>query len=379
MEEENQKKQLAFVLMPLGPEFNGMYKDLIVPALESEGFEVGRADGLLRQQGIVRSATKGITHADLIVADLTSLDQTVLYELGIAHGLLKPTVLIAQSIEDVPFDLRSYNAIVYSTRYSEVQKLQDNLRAIARKVSKEKMALRSPISDFAQDIDYTTFRGEKEQAEVQQRPVPEADASKRTPQHEERGQPDLALEVEQSGREMGALVEKIGEPMQMLRQKIEERTSELGSVKGLGMVRGEFRRRKIAKRMARDMLQCSWQMKVWQPKFHGSWERFVQSIMRYLYSLDIGNVEDRQEAMVFRSEMQDFQKDLGLFIKQNRGFHLSEMRGTSRALDFAVQVTERAVNGVIEEFVIADSNVTQVLNLIRKKVEEVGNTMTPDH
>ena len=40
----------------------------------------------------------GIDTADLLIADLTDLNPNVFYELGIAHGLGIPTVLLTQSI-----------------------------------------------------------------------------------------------------------------------------------------------------------------------------------------------------------------------------------------------------------------------------------------
>jgi hypothetical protein len=38
----------------------------------------------------------------------------VFYELGLAHASQKPVVLVAGSIEDIPFDLRSLRVIVYN-------------------------------------------------------------------------------------------------------------------------------------------------------------------------------------------------------------------------------------------------------------------------
>ena len=48
----------------------------------------------------------GISSADLIVADLTGQNPNVFYEVGIAHTLEKPVLLLSMSIEDIPFDLR---------------------------------------------------------------------------------------------------------------------------------------------------------------------------------------------------------------------------------------------------------------------------------
>lgn len=102
------KNPQAFVLTPFDPEFSSIYEDLIKPALEDAGYDVARADSFLDQQNILRDIIRGIATAHLIVADLTTLNPNVLYELGLCHGLRIPTILLAQSMEEVPFDLRPY-------------------------------------------------------------------------------------------------------------------------------------------------------------------------------------------------------------------------------------------------------------------------------
>lgn len=49
----------------------------------------------------------------MLLADLTGKNPNVFYELGLAHALSKPVVLITESVENVPFDLRSLRHIVY--------------------------------------------------------------------------------------------------------------------------------------------------------------------------------------------------------------------------------------------------------------------------
>ena len=49
----------------------------------------------------------GISDADLVVADLTGLNANVMYEVGVAHALRKPTLVVTQEIDELPFDLRT--------------------------------------------------------------------------------------------------------------------------------------------------------------------------------------------------------------------------------------------------------------------------------
>ena len=55
----------------------------------------------------------GILEARVCVAQLTGKNANVFYELGIAHALKRPVVLISAAEDDVPFDLRHLRRVVY--------------------------------------------------------------------------------------------------------------------------------------------------------------------------------------------------------------------------------------------------------------------------
>jgi len=54
-----------------------------------------------------------IQDARVLVADLTEKNANVFYELGLAHALGKPVVLISDNLADVPFDLQPLRVIIY--------------------------------------------------------------------------------------------------------------------------------------------------------------------------------------------------------------------------------------------------------------------------
>jgi hypothetical protein len=55
----------------------------------------------------------GINAAKVLVAELTSRNPNVFYELGLAHALNKPVVLVSSNEPDVPFDLKHIRVIYY--------------------------------------------------------------------------------------------------------------------------------------------------------------------------------------------------------------------------------------------------------------------------
>jgi hypothetical protein len=75
-----------------------------------------------------------ITKARIVIAELTGRNPNVLYELGLTHVLRKPAILIVQSMDDVPFDLRHLRCIVYSLGPGGLRKLRTDLEATIRQV-----------------------------------------------------------------------------------------------------------------------------------------------------------------------------------------------------------------------------------------------------
>ncbi len=140
----------AFVIMPFDVEFTSIYEKLIKDSLESAGYQVARADSFLDQRNILADIVRGIRSAKLIVADLTTNNPNVFYELGLCHGLGLPTILIAQSIDDVPFDLRSYKILIYETHFNKIEKLKSALKEIALKHREGVLVFDNPVKDFSE-------------------------------------------------------------------------------------------------------------------------------------------------------------------------------------------------------------------------------------
>lgn len=107
------KQGICFAIMPFGGWFNDYYTTIYRPAIETAGMKPHRADDLYRPSTIVNDIWAYTRQANIILADLTGKNPNVFYELGLAHALAKPAILIAESMEDVPFDLRSLRVIEY--------------------------------------------------------------------------------------------------------------------------------------------------------------------------------------------------------------------------------------------------------------------------
>lgn len=118
------RQPLCFVLMPFGSkagadggsiDFDSVYRELIAPAVEAAGLEPLRADQELIGGTIHKPMYERLVLADYAIADLTTANANVFYELGVRHAV-RPysTVLISANTNRVPFDLAPDRVLAYS-------------------------------------------------------------------------------------------------------------------------------------------------------------------------------------------------------------------------------------------------------------------------
>lgn len=118
----------CFVLMPFKVEYDEIYQEIIKPLLQELGFSCLRADEIYRPTAIIQDIWQNIQTAGLIIADMTGRNANVFYELGLAHAIGKEVILISQSMDDVPFDLRHLRCLVYKHSLRGLRQLADGLR-----------------------------------------------------------------------------------------------------------------------------------------------------------------------------------------------------------------------------------------------------------
>ena len=226
--------------MPFTAEFDDLYSDFLYETLTTLGFTVSRADDLQSAQNIMKDILLGLSDSDLIVADLTGLNPNVHYELGIAHALNKPVVMLTQDISTLPFDLRSYRVIGYTPRFSDIARAKEQLKAQVTGLVEGQAAFGNPVSDFLPSNS----------------PAPRFPASFNTAEgedHQELGILDHALEFEESAADLTAVIADIGEGFQHRSISLQALTEDLGRVNQRGNL-SKARDRIIAvRRLATEM------------------------------------------------------------------------------------------------------------------------------
>ena len=143
---------LAFVLMPFQPKWsNYIHKNYISRVASKCGLIAKRADDLYGRN-VIDDIWKGIFSARLLIAEVTIPNPNVYYELGIAHTLGKPVILLTQDISSLPFDLRTHRCIVYSDDHDGYQilisELGKHLKEVLAEPVDEIHGVMSPIRGY---------------------------------------------------------------------------------------------------------------------------------------------------------------------------------------------------------------------------------------
>jgi hypothetical protein len=148
-------KPLCFIVMPFGEKkdskgrminFDAIYKDFIKIAVEKAGLEPIRADEELTGGTIHKPMFERLILCEFAIADLTSLNANVFYELGLRHAIRgKTTIPIFAFDADIPFDLTMERTIHY--KLDDDGKLVDTEDAITRLTEKIVYCRKNPHTD----------------------------------------------------------------------------------------------------------------------------------------------------------------------------------------------------------------------------------------
>lgn len=130
----------CFAVMPLRlPHSEAIWNEVFRPAIERAGMTADRGDLVHNAGQIMEDVTRCISAATVVIADITATNPNVMYELGYAHALKTPTVLVlwsedSDALDKVPFDIRGMRVMQINSRLKDkcVEELSGLLRRFAR-------------------------------------------------------------------------------------------------------------------------------------------------------------------------------------------------------------------------------------------------------
>ena len=121
-------KPTAFIVMQFSKPYNELYAEVIKPVCESFGVTAVRGDEEFGPGIIVADIARQIAESKVIVAEITPTNPNVYYEVGYAHALNKPTILIAERETKLPFDVSPFRILFYENTIEGKRRIEEGFR-----------------------------------------------------------------------------------------------------------------------------------------------------------------------------------------------------------------------------------------------------------
>ena len=101
---------------------------MIAPLGQELGFDVRRADEIYGPGLIIADIERQISASAIVIADITPENPNVYWEVGYAHAVRKPTILIAERGTELPFDVSPFRTLFYDNTIAGKAKIEEGLR-----------------------------------------------------------------------------------------------------------------------------------------------------------------------------------------------------------------------------------------------------------
>lgn len=118
------------------------------PALVNERIECHRADKTNIPEEIITHIIENLVTSDFVIADLSGRSPNVFYELGVRHAVNNNTILIAESLDDIPFDLRGLRTIIYQYDPEHMLELKASLEQAINELLSKPDQIDNPVRRF---------------------------------------------------------------------------------------------------------------------------------------------------------------------------------------------------------------------------------------
>ena len=348
-----------------------------------------RADDVSTHQNKLKEIVQNISDANLTIADLTTQNANVYYELGIAHALLRPTIQIVQSIDDVPFDLRPYTVVTYSEHFTQASKLKDELLGYIEREEGDEYNFSNPVSDTLgvevrldkrAPLATAAELGRPIRIDQLQTPHNENDEVEDS-QDEEMGLLDGIVAAEEASDEMYEVVSRFANEMTGLSQKTNAHVKKVTEINADPVRKGRNSKLlQVARLFATDLNDFSSRIQDDLPRLNQSWkttgqglESFirhsrikddeelaaVEKLIRTIESLKLGLEENRQQFKAFREAQ-------------------ANIRGLSKVTDRGLTNSDRTIQMLDGEFGLGESVIIRAIELLNSMIDRYLDTHNAD-
>ena len=121
-------------LLPASDHFRYVFDAAIWPAMKKAGVEGRSIEICFDSDSGLAEVVGAIASAEVIVAELSTLNADVMYVLGLCHGIGRWPILIMHRGAEPPFGMGEMGRIEYETGPRGMHELRENLKRAVRRV-----------------------------------------------------------------------------------------------------------------------------------------------------------------------------------------------------------------------------------------------------
>ncbi|GAH73684.1 unnamed protein product, partial [marine sediment metagenome] len=147
-------EKICFIISPIGSKDEGTWsrwdkvrRHLIEEVAAKKGYNVIRADDISKPGIITSQIIEHLLSSELVIADLSTKNTNVFYELAIRDAARLPVILIGDDTSEIPFDVRQQRMIKYSLDPDELDEARKKLAEYIDSVEDESHKVDSPVTD----------------------------------------------------------------------------------------------------------------------------------------------------------------------------------------------------------------------------------------
>jgi len=123
-----------FVVMPFSSPYKELHEEVIKPVAKEFHLDAYHGGEVFRPGVILQDIEQSIADAKVLIANITpeneAYNPNVFYEVGYAHGLHKPVILLAERerVKRPPFDINQHRVLYYDNTIAGKIKAEVELR-----------------------------------------------------------------------------------------------------------------------------------------------------------------------------------------------------------------------------------------------------------
>lgn len=353
------------MIMPFSDDFFEVYE--MLKREFDDDFEFSNAGEEGNQQNILKDIIQPIYEADSIIADLTSLNPNVMYELGLAHTFNKKTIVITQDdFNKLPFDLKQYRAHGYSTHFKKFAELLEYLRINLHGAITGDVVYSNPVKDFLtlNKKDASIWlKGDKPYVMIDET---------------DKGFLDFLADIEDDVTEMTSNINDMISDLNEMTEGINHSSSEIDRVnKSKGSGTAAFVR-KEAKKVAGFMEIFSKKLKQYNQNISALWDKTEKNTLGLLEN-DHARLEQNKDSLIsYLKSLKTVQDSIASSSESIEGMKSASLKnlGMERSLNQSIRFLDEDLQAYINIMERMTASIDKIIGKSRFVVGEIDFSLT---